>query len=125
MNPKVYSLANAIAKAEGFFAAVVNGVENLPQRCHNPGNLENGDVGQGTDQGKTIYTSDQQGWQALEFQIDLMASGQSHEYKPTDTFQAIAMRWTGNDNPEAWLKIVTQALAVSPSTTLQQFMEAS
>jgi hypothetical protein len=116
MNPKVIALAQAIAKAEGF------GVDGaLPTRCHNPGDLEVGDVGYGTDEGKTIFSEDQDGWMALEHQCDLMLTGNSHVYKPSMNFLQIAQLYTGGDNAGAWAQIVAQSLGISVTMTLYQF----
>ena len=85
MNPKVIAFAQAIAKAEGFGVAGA-----LPTRCHNPGDLEVGDVGYGTDEDKTIFSEDQDGWMALEHQCDLMLTGNSHLYKPSMNILQVA-----------------------------------
>ena len=97
------------------FRAVVN----------NPGDLEVGDVGCGMEQGKTIFPDDNAGWMALEHQVDLMVTGNSHVYKPTDRIIDVASKYTGNDNPTAWASIVAHKLGISAATTLQQYMEAA
>lgn len=120
MNPKIINLAQAIAKAEGF---TVEG--SLPARCHNPGDLEVGDVGCGMEQGKTIFPNDQAGWLALEHQCDLMLEGLSHVYSLSDTFLQVALKYTGNDAAQDWVAVVAHSLGVSASTTLQQYMNAN
>lgn len=116
MNSKVIAFAQAIAKAEGFGVAGA-----LPTRCHNPGDLEVGDVGYGTDEGKTIFSEDQDGWMALEHQCDLMLTGNSHLYKPSMNILQVAMLYTGNDSSASWAQAVAQALGISVTTTLYQF----
>jgi hypothetical protein len=120
MNPKVVLMAQAFAKAEGF------GVPNaLPTRCHNPGDLEVGDVGYGTDNGKTIFPNDQAGWTALEHECDLIANGLSHAgYKVTDTILQLADRYTGGDSAASWAQAVAQFLDISVTTTIEEYMEA-
>src|ERR1700761_5117234 len=120
MNPKVVLLAQAIAKAEGF------GVPGaLPTRCHNPGDLEVGDVGYGTDNLKTIFANDQAGWTALEHECDLVLNGLSHAgYKVSDTFLQFASRYTGNDSPGTWAQAVCQFLDISVTDTLKSFYDA-
>jgi len=103
-------IAGAIAKAEGF---LVPG--SLPQRANNPGNLK---LGGETIGGKTIFSTVQEGWQALYHQIDLMLSGQSRYYSPDMTIRQVAGIYTGHDNEEAWAKIVAGQLGVSPDTPI-------
>lgn len=118
MDPKVVLLAQAIAKAEGF------GVPGaLPTRCNNPGDLEVGDVGKGIEQGKTIFPTEQAGWNALEHQVDLMLNGHSHVYKPSMTFLQVAQLYTGGDASPAWAQIVAQKLGVSVTNTLDEYFD--
>jgi hypothetical protein len=118
MNPKSKALAEAIAKAEGFFVP-----GSLPARCHNPGDLENGDVGCGVDQGKTIYPNDAAGWLALEHQCDLILGGLSHAgYRIGDTLWKFAVRYTGNDGAAGWAQTVAQHLGLSVTNTLEDYL---
>jgi hypothetical protein len=118
MNAKVVILAQAIAKAEGFYIA-----GSLPQRCHNPGDLEIQSVGYGTDNGKTIFPDDEAGWMALEHECDLILYGLSRAgYKLTDTIMQMAFRYTGNDGATTWALTVARALGISTLTTLEQYM---
>ncbi len=112
--------AYAIAHAEGF------GVPDaLPTRAHNPGDLKLGDRGNGTIQGKTVFASDADGWLALKAQIRLMWLDRSDYYGPDDTFQEIAVTWTGGDNWQAWLSIVSRDLGVTAQTTLRGYLRPS
>src|SRR6266446_4703355 len=87
-SPKIAAIAAAIAHAEGF------GVHNaIPTRANNPGDLKLGDLGHGDINGKTIFATAEDGWNALQKQIGLMASGQSDYYQPTDTWRRIAQVW--------------------------------
>jgi hypothetical protein len=119
MNPKVVALAQAIAKAEGFGPA-----ENLPTRCCNPGDLELGDLGYGTEGGKTVFATEQLGWVALEEQCRLMLTGESHVYRTTDTFAEVAEKYTGGDNSEAWAETVALELGIDVETTLKEYYDA-
>jgi hypothetical protein len=116
MNPKVISFAQAISRAEGFGPP-----ENLPTRCNNPGDLELGDIGYGTDEGKTIFPSEQAGWAELEYQCEKMMTGTSHAYKPSMNFLQVAQLYTGGDDAAGWAQTVTQILGISVTTTLEQF----
>jgi len=109
------ALANAIAKAEGFF---VPGA--LPNRTNNPGDLMVGSVGNGTQAGKTVFSSAADGWQALYNQVELMLTGQSQYYDPSMTISQVAKLYTGADNAAAWASTVASELSVTPDTTLAQ-----
>jgi len=115
---KVDLLAHAIALAEGFYAG-----DSLPYRIHNPGDLELGDRGWGTDANKTVYPKADpdadisdwtDGYSALRREIHAIFAGASRVYTTADTFGQLAAKWTGGDNPGAWCKIVTDNLGVSP-----------
>lgn len=118
MNPKAPRAATASAKAEGFFIA-----GSLPARCHNPGDLEIGDVGYGVANGKTIFKDDNAGWEALRHQWDLILSGTSHAgYKLTDTIWQVAFRYTGNDGAEGWAHTFAKELGLNITNTLQDYL---
>ena len=66
MSSFIDSLAQAIARMEGFFTP-----GTLAARNHNPGNLRSG-VGQvGSSGGFAVFASDADGWAALDHQISL------------------------------------------------------
>src|ERR1700675_4286244 len=102
---KIVSMAQAIAKAEGFGPP-----QTLPTRIHNPGDLEIGDMGFGTQAGKTVFGTAEGGWAALEGQVHWMLTGNSRIYKLADTFLEVAQKNTGGDHPEAWAKTVSPPL---------------
>lgn len=110
-------LARAIATAEGFFVP-----GSIPAIAHNPGDLKLGDLGRGKlGEGITVLASDEEGWQRLYHQIDLMATGVSHYYKPYMTLREIARVWTGTQQSE-WSANVARALGVSEDATLVQVL---
>lgn len=120
-------MAWAIATAEGFFIA-----GSLPNRINNPGDMKLGDKGWGVEQEKTVYPkadfnsiiSDYaDGVSALRRQCIAMLTGSSHVYKPSDTFAAVAVKWTGGDKPGAWCKIVTDNLNVNPIMVLSDWVK--
>jgi hypothetical protein len=122
-------LAHAIAIAEG---GLVEGT--LPWRIHNPGDLELGDRGYGICESKTIYVKadptaslydDTDGFSALRRECTAILTGASFEYSPSDTFEQMSSRWTGNDNQGAWCKIVTDNLGVQPLDRLVDWVKAS
>jgi hypothetical protein len=119
-------LAYAVACAEGFFAP-----HSLPSIIHNPGDLELGNRGFGTQAGKTCYKKadpeadikdGSDGWSALRRQCVMMLSGASLEYSVNDSFDDVARKWTGGDHPEDWVKNVCEKLNIQPDWTLREFV---
>lgn len=120
---KVDLLAKAIATAEGFFSSNPNVV---PRRAHNPGDLTRS-FGQTTDgvansEGVLIFTNDDAGWSALKAQCTAMLTGASHVYSPAMTLRAVAAKYTGNDNSDAWAENAGTVLGISPDQTLKDFL---
>jgi len=119
MNDAVISkIADAIAFAEGFFAA-----GSRPRRNNNPGDLERDLTGKsiGSDGPYVIYPTIQDGRDALELQVRLMFAG-SHIYKPSMTIAEIAHHYTATD-PETWARNVAAHLGVKPETRLDEIEE--
>ena len=129
------NVSNAIAGAEGY--GVSPG--NIPTRANNPGNLEKGDVGNGTvptaDGGQvTIYGSASDGMSALQNQVNSIATGGGGPNGPynayatsqglTDSSQLSIQQVgyvyaNGATNPSAaqnWSNNVSTSLGVDPST---------
>lgn len=120
---KVSLLAKAIATAEGFFSSNPNVV---PRRAHNPGDLTRS-FGQATDgvansEGVLEFTDDNAGWSALKAEATAMLTGASHIYSPVMTLRAIAAKYTGNDNSDAWASNAAEVLGISPDQTLKDFL---
>lgn len=122
-------LAHAIAIAEG---GLIEGT--LPWRIHNPGDLCLGDRGYGVDQNKTVYlkadpladiNDKTDGFSALRRECTAILTGASFEYSPSDTFEAVSSRWTGNDAAGDWCRHVTDNLGVQPLDTLVSWVKAS
>jgi len=119
LNVKVTAMAQAIAKAEGFGPP-----QNLPTRINNPGDLEIGDQGHGEDNGKTIFATEQDGWDALEGQVRWMLTGSSHMYNLKNTIIEVAEKWSDDDNAQGWASTVAQALGITIATTLQSYVNS-
>ncbi len=120
---KIEALAKAIATAEGFFSSNANVV---PRRAHNPGDLTRS-FGQATDgvansEGVLIFADDAAGWSALKAEATAMLTGASHIYSPVMTLRAIAAKYTGNDNSDAWASNAARVLGISPDQTLKDFL---
>lgn len=116
-SPKISSIAAAIAHAEGFGQSGA-----IPTRANNPGDLKLGDLGNGAINGKTIFATAEDGWNALRKQIGLMASGGSDYYQPTDTWRRIAQVWVGTSDYPNWMNTVTSDLDVEPDSTLEDYL---
>jgi hypothetical protein len=109
----VQRIAKAIAKAEGFY---VSG--SVPSRAHNPGDLKLGDKGYGTIDGKTIFPSDSQGWQALYHEVQLILDGKSAYYQPSMSIADIGNIYSGGD--PNWAQNVADDLGVDVDTQIGQ-----
>ena len=108
---KVQYLAEAIARAEGFYVA-----GSLPQRQNNPGALKPGGVF------IALYPDTDSGWTALYNQVELMLTGRSAYYNSSMTFSQIAQIYTGGDNAETWAFIVSNTLGLTPANTLNDYL---
>lgn len=116
----VQKIAKAIAIAEGFY---VSG--SLPQRANNPGDIEQGDIGYGTIDGKTKYPSASQGWQALYAQVQAMLDNSSAIYGPSWTIQDVANEYVSGQSHNTsssadWAENVANALGVTVDTQIGQ-----
>jgi hypothetical protein len=115
MNDAVISrIADAIAFAEGYFAA-----GSRPRRNNNPGDLERDLTGRavGFDGPYVIYATAEDGHEALEHQVRLMFGG-SHIYKPSMTIAEIAQHYTATDQT-IWARNVAARLGVRVDTRLE------
>lgn len=121
-------LAVAISLAEG---GNVEGA--LPQRIHNPGDLELGDRGYGVEQAKTVYlkadpeadiNDHTDGFSALRRECYEILSGGSLVYRPSNTFVELSILWTGGDNPGPWCKIVCSKIQAEPTATLAEWVKS-
>lgn len=112
------SLAQAIARSEGFNAGSVGTSAN------NPGNLELGDVGYGTvaaanGNNLTVFGSLQDGWKALTNVLNKDVSGQSSIYDPNESLDSFMNTYSGG-NANAGSN-VAGFLGVPGSTPISSF----
>ncbi len=101
-------IARAIAHAEGYYAG-----DTLPFRRNNPGSIVDP-----TTRTLIQYPSAQDGWTALYNLVGKMLSGESRYYSPDMSIYEIAQTYTGGDKPDAWARIVSGDLGVTPDTLL-------
>lgn len=108
------TLADAIAKAEGF------GVPGaIPTLANNPGDLALGDQGFGTMGANiTIFPTLQDGQTALESQVTAMLSGTSKYYNPNETIAQVGQTYAGGNT--SWARNVANFFGVPQDATLSE-----
>lgn len=120
--PPLSPLAGAIAQAEGY------GLPNaIPTLANNPGNIEAGDVGNGTlqaaqNQQITVYNSLADGASALENLLSNAVNGNSSLYSPSMTLSQFGSMYSSGStsgNP-VYGNLLGKILGVDPSTTISQ-----
>jgi hypothetical protein len=116
LHNKVCLLAMAIAHQEGYFSPLVN----IPQSSNNPGDIEIGDIGEGTRYGKTIFKNPVSGWLCLFEQIEKMVNGKSQYYKPTMTFAQMGLIYSGGNNQYA--RNICAFLGIDTTKTLGEYL---
>jgi hypothetical protein len=123
-------IAEAIARAEGYYATGWYDGHSLPYRLNNPGSLKKPALGAADlptwqDTGLVIFPSAEMGWAALRHQVGLMLSGASDIYEPSDTILTVAVKYTGGDQSAAWGSRVAAWLGVEPAATLADLVAAA
>lgn len=105
-------LAQAIAHAEGFGVAGA-----IPTLAHNPGDLvmPNWKGPKMGAEGISVFPDDGTGWAALEHQLTLIRTRQSHVYVPSMTIQDMAQKWTATQQLE-WANNVADFLRANGRT---------
>jgi hypothetical protein len=110
----VLRFAKAVSVAEG-------SLKNHPE-WNNPGDMTyahgHQTLGTVNSDGVLKFANLADGWDALYHEVDLMFMGRSHIYKPTDTIEAVGLKYS-NGNPN-WAVDVADFLGVPITTTLQQ-----
>ena len=113
----VQQFAQAIASAEGYGVAGA-----IPTLANNPGDLELGDLGNGTlGEGITVFSTIANGWAALYNQVGLMFSGKSKVYAPSMSISQVGNSYSGGD--PNWAINVAAFLGVTTDTTLQSLLD--
>jgi hypothetical protein len=124
---RVGILAQAIAGAEGYYAPGERDGRSLPHWLNNPGSLKNPALGAESlptwkDTGLIVFPTERMGWDALEHQVELMLTGNSSIYDPSDSIMDVAKKYANGDLN--WGKNVARNLGISPSCTLGEIAEA-
>ena len=107
----VLAMADAIARAEGFYSP-----GSLPSKAHNPGDLTEGDFGDTgiymtSSSGARIivFPDDQSGWDALYRKLQDIANGGSSVYSPNMTLSELAAKWTTTQQ-SSWASNVANSI---------------
>lgn len=114
-SPAIKRFAEAIATAEGF------GVPGaIPTRAHNPGDLKlpASLSPLGYLAGHTIFATDEDGWQALYRQLQLIVDGRSRIYTLSMTIDEMGARYAPPD-PQTWARNVARVLGVPTNVRLR------
>lgn len=114
-------LAQAIAKAEGFYTH-----GTIPQICKNPGDLKvvknwryPGQAGV-CKGGHVRFRNDAAGWAALTHQLTKVVDGTSR-YSVNMTLRQMSRQYAGSSR--IWAKNVAHNLGVSPDTALFEILD--
>jgi hypothetical protein len=118
---RVATVAEAIAKAEGYYARGDHDGRSLLFRLNNPGGLKNPALGAETlptwkDTGLVLFPTAEMGWAALRHQVRLMLTGRSRVYELTDTLLLVGVKYADGDVNWGWN--VAGHLGVSPDVSL-------
>lgn len=113
-------LAHTIARQEGFY---VNG-SRAKKNC-NPGNLiyigQSKAIGK-DDKGFAIFANEQDGWDALYWQLNYILDGKSRYYSPEFTLEQFVNVWASTspiNEKEAYAKAIADTFGVSINTKLK------
>jgi hypothetical protein len=120
---KVRILAQAIATAEGYYAPGERDGRSLPYRLNNPGSLKKPALRAESlptwkDTGLVVFPTERMGWDALKHQIELMFTGRSSIYDPSDSILDVAKKYADGDLN--WGRNVARQLGISPSCSLDE-----
>jgi hypothetical protein len=116
-------LAQAIAKAEGFYSPGAT----LPKRCGNPGDLKAlrsqrypGQVGI-CKGGHVRFRTQDDGWAALNHQLEMIVNGESKRYTINMSLQEIGRGYAGSWR--IWSRNVAHNLGTTPDTYLFEVLD--
>ena len=114
-------LAHIIAIQEGFYK-----IGTIAQRNNNPGNLvyvgQSKAIGQDKN-GFCIFATEQDGWDALYFQLSLILDGKSRYYSPEMTIREFVETWAPTslqDEKDAYARAIAYEFGCDIDTKLNQ-----
>jgi hypothetical protein len=116
-------LASIIAYQEGFYK---KGYITRAQKNHNQGNLifvgQSKAIGK-DDKGFAIFANDQDGWEALKFQLNYIFDGKSKYYLPDFSINDFVAVWAStspHNEKVAYANAIARVFGVSPETPLNE-----
>jgi hypothetical protein len=115
------AVAEAIARAEGYYARGGHDGRSLLFRLNNPGGLKKPALNAEAlptweDTGLVCFPTTEMGWAALRHQVRLMLTGRSRIYNPSDTLLNVGVKYADGDIN--WGSNVAGHLGVSPAVSL-------
>ena len=118
---RVRNVSQAIALAEGYYAAGEHNGRSLPYRLNNPGAMKKPALGAELlptwkDTGLVVFPTADLGWAALQRQVCIMLTGASDMYDTSDTWLHVALKYADGD--ANWGSNVAARLGVSVASTL-------
>jgi hypothetical protein len=121
VDDRVDAIAEAVAVAEGYYAAGEYGGRSLPYALNNPGALKKPALGAASlptwkNTGLVSFPTKAMGWAALRHQVRAMLTGSSRIYEPSDTLTDVGAKYADGDSN--WSRNVAAALGVPPDSAL-------
>lgn len=121
----IQAFSEGIALAEGFYVAGSRAARN-----HNPGNLTLDITGTGIrkDGMFVVYTTDNDGWNALRKQVELILTNASSIYDSQMTLRQIGQQYASTSTPDEqlnWSVNVASKLGIDIDTPVASLITAA
>lgn len=121
LDASITAVAEAIARAEGYYARGIHDGRSLLFKLNNPGGLKKPALDAEAlptwkDTGLVCFPTSEMGWAALRHQVRLMLTGRSRIYNPSDSLLHVALKYADGDINWGWN--VAEHLGVSPAASL-------
>ena len=121
LETSISAVAEAIARAEGYYARGMHDGRSLLFRLNNPGGLKKPALNAEAlptweDTGLVYFPTPDMGWAALRHQVRLMLTGRSRIYDPADSLVHVGEKYADGDSN--WGSNVAGHLGVSPAVSL-------
>ena len=125
LEASVNAVAEAIARAEGYYARGGHEGRSLLFRLNNPGGLKKPALNAEAlptweDTGLVYFPTSDMGWAALRHQVRLMLTGRSRIYNRSDSLLHVGVKYADGDTN--WGANVAGHLGVSPAASLADLL---
>jgi hypothetical protein len=125
LEASITAVAEAIARAEGYYARGVHEGRSLLFRLNNPGGLKKPALNAEAlptweETGLVCFPTKDMGWAALRHQVRLMLTGRSRIYDPSDSLLHVGVKYADGDTN--WGSNVAGHLGVSPAASLADLL---